>query len=171
MFIKHLLFALMLTLLMGCEEDLLPSNDPLENKESIQTGSTIEDLSFTLSDANEETLSNLLTTHDAVVLYFTMWCPICDSHMSHFRSELKPEFSNVKFLFVDYVSGSVAYSRDAQTAAGYTDFDVIADSNDELENYFNGTMATTVVIDKNLIVQYKGIFKTTNEVHEVLDQL
>lgn len=164
-----LLFGLIF--LMGCKEDLLPSNDPIVDTSTVKQGDVINDFSFILTNSHEQPLSDTLSTHDAVVLYFTMWCPVCDSHMSHIRTELKNAYPNVKFLLVDYVSGSVAYALDAQMASGYGDFDVIADYDNQLENLFNGTMASTIVIDKNFIVRYKGLFKTSDEIEKTLDNL
>jgi len=172
MSIKFIIAILMTSVLLSaCQEDLLPSNDPLENTNTIKQGSIVEDLSYTLSDGSQKTFSSELSMHDAVVIYFTMWCPVCDSHMSHIRNELVPEYTNVKFILLDYVSGSIAYTLDAQQANGYLDFDVIADYNNQLEEYFNGTMATTVVIDKNFIVKFKGLFKTTSDIKATLDSL
>ncbi|GAA6134008.1 hypothetical protein NBRC116188_07970 [Oceaniserpentilla sp. 4NH20-0058] len=171
MSIKHLLSILMAcVLLSACQEDLLPSNDPLKNTQDLQQGSMIEDFEFTLSDGTTRSLSVELNQYDAVVLYFTMWCPVCDSHMSHIRTDLVSQFSNVKFIFVDYISASIAYTLDAQQANGYTDFDVISDENNILENQFNGTMATTIVIDKNFVVQFKGLYKTTEDLTHILNE-
>src|SRR5512140_1746850 len=66
---------------------------------------------FTLSDTlgGSLTLSSELTTTNTkgVVLYFTMWCPLCDSDMTAMRNFF-PAFPNVRFIAVDYVSGSVS---------------------------------------------------------------
>ncbi len=172
MSIKSLCCVLLACLfLSACQEDLLPSNDPLQDSSAVQQGSMIEDLHFTLSDGSQKSLSSELNSHDAIVIYFTMWCPVCDSHMSHIRNQLLPNHSNVKFMFLDYVSGSVAYALDAQKANGYTDFDVIADYDNRLESYFNGTMASTIVIDKNFVVRFKGLFKTSDDLSQILNSL
>ena len=91
--------------------------------------------------------------------------------MSYIRQQLKPEFENVAFIFVDYVSGNVSSTLDSQQSRGYTDFLVISDFDDSLEKYFNGTMATTVIVDKNFIVKLNGLFKTGNEISEALKAL
>lgn len=175
MFIKVYYFTLLLmcfTAISGCQEDLLPSNDQLPSTANVQVGDTVDsDLSFSTSNNHDELLISRLQTHDAVVLYFTMWCPVCDSHMSHIRSHFVSKYTNVDFMFVDYVSGSIAGARDAQTASGYRDFDVIADYDDTLQNYFSGTMATTIVIDKNLIVLMNEEFKAGSQLEAVLEGL
>lgn len=172
MSIKHLFWVLLTCLfLSACQEDLLPSNDPLEDTKGLQQGSMVDDFNFTLSDGSTQRLSTELSQYDSVVLYFTMWCPVCDSHMSHIRTDLVSQFTNVKFIFVDYISGSIGYSLDAQQANGYTDFKVIADIDNELENLFNGTMATTIVIDKNFVVQFKGLYKTSEDLTQILNEV
>ena len=169
--LKQITVLLFVFCMTGCQEDLMPSNDPIESTLVSREGEVIDDLLFTFSDGTSSSISERLSTHDAVVLYFTMWCPICDAHMSHIRSQIKPQYNNVDFIFVDYVSGSVVETMKVQRSSGYTDFDVIADINNELEIYFNGTMATTIIIDKNFIVKLNSLFKTGNEIKDKLDTL
>jgi hypothetical protein len=94
-------------------------------------------------------LKTVLEQYDGVVLYFTMWCPTCDSHMSHMRRHLVPDFPNVKFFVIDYVSGSVSYARDSQIDNGYAgpDFEVLVDTDQTLVQLFRGTMGITVLLD------------------------
>jgi len=162
---------LVITLLSGCQEDLMPSDQALEPSARSQVGVTLEDRSFTLSDAQQSTLSERLQTADAVVLYFTMWCPVCDLHMSHIRDTFKRQYPSVDFILVDYVSGTIAASEQSRTSSGYRDFDVIADVDNALERLFSATMASTVVIDKNFIVQFQEEFKDGSRLVNVLDQL
>lgn len=169
--LKQIAVLLFVFCMTGCKEDLMPSNAPIESTLVSREGEVIDDLLFTFSDGTSSSISERLSTHDAVVLYFTMWCPICDAHMSHIRSQIQPQYNNVDFIFVDYVSGSVVETMKVQRSSGYTDFDVIADINNELETYFNGTMATTIIIDKNFIVKLNSLFKTGNEIKDKLDTL
>ena len=169
--VKYIALLIMVLFITGCQEDLMPSNDPIESTLVSREGEVIDDLALTFSDGTSGSISERLSTHDAVVLYFTMWCPICDAHMSHIRNQIQPQYNNVDFIFVDYVSGSIVETMNVQRASGYTDFDVIADINNELETYFNGTMATTIIIDKNFIVKLNSLFKTGNEIKDKLDTL
>ena len=173
MFTKLKLSVILLCLLftLGCQEDLAPSNDQLESTQATREGETLNDITFTLSDGTSSQLSEQLATHDAVVFYFTMWCPICEGHMSYIRQQIKPHYEDVAFIFVDYVSGNVSSTLDSQQSRGYTDFPVISDFDDALEQYFNGTMATTVIVDKNFIVKLNALFKTGNEISEVLETI
>ena len=169
--VKYIALLIIVFFITGCQEDLMPSNDPIESTSVSREGEVIDDLLFTFSDGSSSSISERLSTHDAVVLYFTMWCPICDAHMSHIRSQIQPQYSNVDFIFVDYVSGSVVETMNVQRSSGYTDFNVIADTNNELEAYFNGTMASTIIINKNFLVKLNGLFKTGNEIKSVLNKL
>ena len=173
MFTKLKLSAILLSLLftLGCQEDLSPSNDQLESTQATREGETLNDITFTLSDGTSSQLSEQLATHDAVVFYFTMWCPICEGHMSYIRQQIKPHYENVAFIFVDYVSGNISSTLDSQQSRGYTDFLVISDFDNALETYFDGTMATTVIVDKNFIVRLNSTFKTGSDISNTLDQL
>jgi peroxiredoxin len=128
---------------------------------------------FTLSDtlANPVTLSSELATADAVVLYFNMWCPICDSHMSHIRTDVRPDFPSVDFVMVDYVTGSVSNSRSAQVSNGYTDFVVLADTAQSVLDLYHATMGTTVVIDSTGVVRMNEDYKDGTRLRTVLEAL
>jgi peroxiredoxin len=156
----------------GCQEDLFPSNDQLTMESLAEVGSTLEfDLNFEFSTGETENLNQQLENHDLVVLYFTMWCPVCDSHMSHIRQNFVNQYQNVKFILVDYVSGSISSSRGAQLASGYEDLIVVSDYSGELKARLNGTMATTLVIDQNLVIHMNEDFKTGSRLKSVLDTL
>ncbi len=120
---------------------------------------------FTLSDTlgNSVTLSSVVTTTGVkgAVLYFTMWCPICDTHMSAMRSGIIPVYPDVRFFAVDYVSGSVADARNAEVSNGYvgSGFTVLADMHQTVLTAYQGTMGTTVVIDKDGVIRMNEDFK------------
>ena len=133
-------------LLSGCS-DLMDDLNPVGS-----------DKSSTLSQAAADTavldsLSNTVNmpsdyTGTPVVLYFTMWCPICDQHTTDMLNNTVPNFPGVEFFLVDYVSSSVAQVRSNELGGGYgASFTTLADINNLLENYYDGTMGTTVVID------------------------
>jgi C4-type Zn-finger protein len=111
---------------------------------------------------------------DAIVLYFTMWCPVCDSHMSHMRTQVIPNYPNVRFLIIDFVSGTIEASRTAQEVNGYTDLTVLVDDAQYVTGLYNGNMGITVVIDNDggqgtilMNEDYKDSVKLT----ETLDSL
>lgn len=149
--------------LAGCD-DLNPSSadlrtDVVPGSDGVQVEQKA--LDFTLSDTlfTDVTLSTEYPLADAVVLYFTMWCPICDSHMSYMRQYVVANYPTVKFYFVDYVSGSVSASRQAQQSNGYTDFDVLVDTNHAIQDLYNATMGTVIIIDTNGIIKMNEDFK------------
>ena len=165
--------------LSGCQElsdDLSPDGgDQRPVVAAGSAGSQVSQLapSFTAVDSlgATHTLAAELATADGVLLYFTMWCPTCDSHMGHIRSSLMADFPNVTFLMVDYVTGSVVASRAAQLANGYAAFTVLADADHSLYNGFDGGMGVTVVIDSSGIVQFNEDYKDGVKVRTTLEAL
>ncbi len=138
----------------GCGDNLFPSGD--DKRPAVQAGSSGGAVSqkapdFAVTDTNGATvtLASSLAGRKGAVFYFTMWCPICDSHMSSMRSSITPLFPDVNFYLVDYVSGSVSGAAGAASANGYAGgvYTTLADVNNVLENNFQGTMGTTVVVD------------------------
>jgi hypothetical protein len=84
-----------------------------------------------------------------------MWCPICDGHMNNMRATIAPIFPDVHFYLVDYVSGSISAAASAASANGYSEgvYTTLADTNHTLLTNFQGTMGTTVVVDKSGIIR------------------
>ncbi len=104
---------------------------------------------FSLLDTlrNPVLMSSELVGSDAVVLYFTMWSPISVSHMDHMQTQIIPSFPNVKFFFIDFVSGTVELSRAAQVSAGFIDLTVLVDNTQAVLALYQAAMGATVVID------------------------
>lgn len=155
------IFVILLSLVFsaGCGDNLFPSGE--DKRPSVLAGSSGGDVSqkapdFSVPDINDATvtLSSSIAGKGAV-FYFTMWCPICDSHMSSIRSSVAPSFPDINFFLVDYVSGSVSGAAGAASANGYAGgvFTTLADTNHTLTNTFKGTMGTTVVIDSTGIIR------------------
>jgi peroxiredoxin len=169
--VKALWGILLLCVLTSCGgtlDDLAPSGS--DKRPAVQPGTigpSVGQLAsdFTLSDSlgNSVTLSSSLSTTgvQGTVLYFTMWCPVCDTHMSHMRASEIPTFPGVRFYAVDYVSGSVAGARQSEIDNGYvgSGFTVLADTTQSLLNLYQATMGTTVVIDRTGVVRMNEDFK------------
>lgn len=160
----------------GITDDLVPSGD--DNRPSVVAGSigtqvTQQSPDFSLLDTrgNSRGLSAELVANDAVVLYFIMWCPICDAHASHMRADVMPNFPDVKFFLVDYVSGSVLASRDEQVSNGYSDISTLVDTDQAVFNLYKASMGTTVVIDKGSIVRMNEDYKDGVKLTETLQAL
>ncbi|MDA8099466.1 MAG: redoxin domain-containing protein [Nitrospiraceae bacterium] len=176
------IFLLLLVILApacgNMRDDLFPSG--ADRRPAVQEGTIGPEVGqqapdFTISDSlgNTVTLSETAPQFRAVVLYFTMWCPICDSHMSHMRDSIIPLYPDVRFFAVDYVSGSVAAARDAQISNGYggSPFTVLADTQQTVLGTFHATMGTTVVIDRTGILRMNEDFKDGTRLTQVLDAL
>lgn len=174
-FVK-LLVALLVVGLTGCQNNLSPSNS--DERPAVvtgiignQVGQIAPDFTIESTVNTFHTLSSETATHEGVVLYFTMWCSICDTHMSHMRSTYMASYPDVRFLIVDYVNGSLADARSAQLSNGYGGLTVLADINHTAMNLYDGTMGTTVVIDGSGIVQMNQYYNDGSKLGQVLSRL
>jgi len=149
--------ALLLAMLgvTGCDgltDDLFPdSGDKRPDVEAGTSGTQVGQLSpdFSLDDTlgNSRGLYDELSNSSGVVLYFTMWCPVCDTHTSHMRTKVIPNFPAVSFFLVDYVTGSITNARAAQLSNGYAGITTLADVDQAVFNLYKASMGTTIVID------------------------
>ncbi len=172
--------------LSGCdiEEDLLASDEDrrpavVAGSVGYMPGQVAADFSLSDSRGNLFTLSDHLIggsdPADVVVLYFTMWCPICLGHSDHIYSQVMPQFEGrgtVVYALVDYVSGSVAASRASELANGYggSDFVTLVDADLTLLDQFNGAMGTVVVIDNDATILLNEDYRTGAALVEMLDR-
>jgi peroxiredoxin len=157
---NKLVFLILVLCMSGCGDNLFPSGE--DKRQLVQAGSSGGSVSqkapdFSVSDSKgvTVTLSSATSGKKGAVFYFTMWCSICEIHVSHMQDSVVHLFPDVNFFLVDYVSGSVADAANSATANGYTGgvFTTLADLNHTLSNNFQGTMGTTVVIDSGGIVR------------------
>lgn len=173
--------VLFFSLSLGCGgmgDDLAPSGD--DRRPTVEAGTTgpaVGQLApdFTLQDSlgNPAPLADERIAGRTVVLYFTMWCPICDGHMSHLRRHVVPAFPEVTFWVVDYVSGSVAGARGEEVANGYAGagFTVLADTDTHVLEAYDATMGTTVVIDAEGVIQMNEDYKDGSRLQDALERL
>ena len=172
------LFLILVFFLTACD-DLNPSGE--DKRTPVDTnviGPGVGQIAydFVLFDTEGDTvqMSVELASVDAIVLYFTMWCPICDSHMTHLRNTVIPNYPNVRFLIIDFVSGTITDSRTAQVNNGYTDLTVLVDLDAEAVINYEGTMGTTVVIQDSGgqgIVLMNEDYKDSVKLTQTLDSL
>lgn len=162
--------------LLGCQSDLTPSGE--DERPVVQTGiighqvgQIAPDFTLESSINGFHTLSSELANHDAVVFYFTMWCPTCDEHMGHMRASYISQYPEVQFFLVDYVNATVVDARSAQLSSGYGDMRVLADTNRTVWGLYDGDMGITVVVDSNGIVQMNQDYRDGSKLGEVLESL
>ncbi|MDH4262635.1 MAG: peroxiredoxin family protein [Spirochaetia bacterium] len=175
---KYFIYVSLVLFLINCSNPVPLSNlfpDATDrrylNVTGLQPGDRVPDITFYNTDGTTDTLSNILTIKNGVVIYFTMWCIVCDVHMSYIRNTIKPMYPNVEFYLLDYVSGTIAQALANQTGSGYTDFKAALDKNFKLTDMFYGTMSTTIVIDKNSILRMNEDFKDGQRLSAVLSVL
>ena len=161
----------------GLTDDLLPSGDDIRQAveagtSGTQVGQISPDFSVFDTLGNTRGLYDELSASTGVVLYFTMWCPICETHMSHMRAEVMPDFPSVRFFLVDFVSGSIEASRAAQVSNKYEDIETLVDSDQALLSLYHASMGTTVVIDSagNIVVMNED-YKDSVKLIETLQAL
>ncbi|MGE0371097.1 MAG: peroxiredoxin family protein [Gammaproteobacteria bacterium] len=172
--------ALPLALLLSACQDVTDDLDPsgTDRRAEVVAGTSGHAAGqlapdFTVPDSRgvSFTLSAELGGTSGVAMYFAMWCPVCDSHMSHMRTRVAADFPQVKFIIVDYVSGSASGARAAQIANGYTDFRVLADGDQAVLNLYDATMGSTVVVDSNGVVRMNEDYKDGTRLRETLEAL
>ena len=168
--------VVILLALAGCGDNLMPSGEDRRLRvEAGSTGSAVgqKAADFLLPDTTGTTLSltSALTGKKAAVFYFTMWCPICDSHMSHLRTNIMPAFPGSSFFLVDYVSGSAVNAAASASASGYSGMVTLADTGHTLLSSFQATMGTTVVVDNGGIIRMNEDYRDGSRLQAVLTAL
>jgi len=179
--VKAWILALTVIMTAGCGgmvDDLNPSG---QDKQPVQQPGTIgpnvgqNAPDFTLPDdlGNTVTLSSVLQSSDGVVMYFTMWCPICWGHMDHLRTAIIPNYHNVRFYAVDYVSASIAVARNREISDGFagSGFTVLVDTSKSMLSLYHATMGTTVVIDRNGVIRMSEDYKDGARLQSALANL
>jgi len=178
---KKILFIILFLSLASCggmEADLLP--DATDRRPTAEAGTvgplvgqTAPDFELTDSLGGQVRLSTETALLKGVVLYFTMWCPVCDGHMSHMRSEILPYFPDVEFLVIDFTAASPEAARDSEVANGYagSGFVVLADADREVQKIYGGAMGTVVLVDGNGIVRMNEDYKDGVRLEAALEEL
>jgi len=180
-----LITILMFTSCGNMADDLNPSSKDLRpsvvaNSIGSQPGQKATDFSAPATNGTNFKLSDYLAggpfASDAVVLYFTMWCPICLSHTDHLLFNIIPQFQGrgtTTYVLLDYVSGSIASTTVSEAVNGYAGsiFTTIADENQTILTQLNGAMGKTIVIDKNGIIQMNEDFRTGDNLINTLNRI
>lgn len=160
----------------GMTDDLFPSGedkrpDVEEGVIGTQVGQQSPDWSMYDTLGNSRGLYDELASATGVVLYFTMWCPICETHMRDMRTEVIPNFPEVQFFLVDYVSGTITNSRHAQEDSNFTDIETLVDTGQVVFDLYQASMGTTIVIDSAGIIRMNEDYKDGVKLTETLQAL
>ena len=171
--IKILILVLLAATLLGCkgmEDDLNPSGEDLR---TIQHSPETIGKLIAMGEEGEVNLKTAAANNKGMVLYFTMWCPICNSHTDHLISKVMPHFPEVDFYLVDYVNATLDDAQSARDASGYATSDLILllDHKNQVQNAFDGTMGIIVVINPAGEVLLHEDFKDGKRLKAVLNQL
>ena len=175
-YVKYIAFigALILSGCAGMTDDLNPSGEDKTANGQQASATTVDNFEYTDIFSVISNLYTELDNADAVVFYFTMWCPICDSHIDHMKRHIVSKYPGVKFYLVDYVSGSIEQSLASAQASGLANsamFTVISDYDHQLMDLFDGTMGTTIVIGKDKVIELNEDFKDGDKLDNTLEGL
>lgn len=175
-FWRWLVLAVVLSAAWACGgtgEDLSPSSKDLRVQGAAVGSSAGPVLLPKAQDtfSSEVDLMADLQQFKAVLLYFTMWCPVCDTHSQSIRDSIVSQNSDVKVYLVDYVSSEVTSAWGAQMSGGYSDFSTLVDADNALENMFQATMGSTVVISSSGNLLLNESYKDGQRVQSVLESL
>lgn len=180
---------LVATLLGACgssvTDDLLPSGESHVPPITPGTvgpapGQIAPDFLLPETDGGSLHLANRLAggaqPADAVVLYFTMWCPVCLSHSDHLLANIVPRFAGrgtVVYVLVDYVSGTVEPARTMEQANGYagSPLTVAVDGALQVFNAYRGAMGKVVVIGADGVVRLSEDYRNGERLAATLDGL
>lgn len=78
-------------------------------------------------------------------------------------------YPNVRFLIVDFVSSTMSQSQNYQRDNGYTHMTTLVDTNDLLQNMYDGKMASSIIINNQKEIQFNEVYKS--RLYDVLDNL
>ena len=165
--IKHIALICISLFLSACVEDLAPGNKDLRKGSNFEIQIS-ENFSISTTDDEIINLDDELASDDAVVLYFTMWCSTCSAHMDEIDAK-QDDYPNVRFLMVDFVSGSLSQSKNSQRDNAYNHMTTLVDNNDLLQNRYKGKMASTIIINSQHEILFNEVYKSL--LYEKLDAL
>lgn len=165
--IKHFICISMALLLSACVEDLAPESKDIRSSEDFEIIIS-DDFNLLSTEEISIELEDELANHDAVVLYFTMWCTTCSGHMDKINYKMD-SYPNIRFLMVDFISSSISQSKNYQRDNGYNQMTTLVDNNDTLQDMYDGKMASTVIINNQKEIIFNEVYKS--RLYDVLDNL
>ncbi|MBV6494101.1 MAG: Thiol-disulfide oxidoreductase ResA [Turneriella sp.] len=158
-----MIFIALFSTSIGCS-NLVPDGTDLRSHNTssiVNVGDSAPDFSLVTTAHTTLNLTTALSGKNAVVLYFTMWCPVCTSHTDEMLQTLVNTHPNVRFVFVDYVSASLSDTISMQHYSGYDGkpIDVAFDETQRVMNTYGATMASTIVVDSTGKVRMNETYK------------
>lgn len=148
---------------MHCS-NLLPDDTDLRYQNPgniLAVGQTAPDFSLPATDGSTVTLTSGLAGKNGLVVYFTMWCPVCTSHTDEVVQAIMPAYPNARYVMVDYVSSSIGEAATLKTFGGYdsTGIVVALDKSQSFMNSYGATMAYVVIIDSTGKIRMNEVYK------------
>lgn len=155
---------LMATLVFVRCSNLVPDDRDLRARNPLsilKVGDTARDFTLPITDGTSLDLAASLAGKNAVVFYFTMWCPVCTSHTDEIVQTLIPAYPAARFVIVDYVSSNLTESAMLKTYGGYdaTGIVVALDSTQSFMKDYAATMASTVIVDSTHKIRMSETYK------------
>ncbi len=144
--------------------NLLPDDADLRGQNPgniLAVGQQAPEFSLPVTDGSTLTLASGLAGKNGLVIYFTMWCPVCTSHTDEVVQAIVPAYPNARYVMVDYVSSSINEAATLKTYGGYdsTGIVVALDGSQSLMNSYGATMAFVVIIDSTGKIRMNEVYK------------
>lgn len=148
---------------MHCS-NLLPDGTDLRNQNPgyiLAVGQQAPDFALPVTDGSTLTLASGLAGKNGLVVYFTMWCPVCTSHTDEVVQAIMPAYPNARYVMVDYVSSGIGEAATLKTYGGYdpTGITVVLDKSQSFMNSYGATMAYVVIIDSTGKIRMNEVYK------------
>ncbi len=162
--LKSLSLLLMVATSMLQCSNLLPDAADLRGQNPgniLAVGQQAPNFALPVTDGSTLTLASGLAGKNGLVIYFTMWCPVCTSHTDEVVQAILPAYPNARYVMVDYVSSGIGEAATLKTYGGYdsTGIVVALDSSQSLMNSYGATMAFVVIIDSAGKIRMNEVYK------------
>jgi peroxiredoxin len=147
---RKFLFILLLVML------LMPHNTVAFFKGKAEVGQTAPDFILKDIDGNTHRLSDY--RGKIVMIYFAMWCGVCRANSYVIEKEFYEKYHDkgIEVFALDYLKNK---KEDLKPIIKDLDikFKTLIDDG-SMKNSYNGTMAMTIVIDREGIIRYKDFY-------------
>ena len=144
--------------------NLLPDSRDLRGQNPgniLAVGQAAPNFALPVTDGSTLTLASGLSGKNGLVIYFTMWCPVCTSHTDEVVQAIMPTYPDARYVMVDYVSSGIGEAATLKTYGGYdsTGIVVALDKSQSFMNSYGATMAYVVIIDSTGKIRMNEVYK------------